>query len=168
MTGYYFKKFLHEDIPPTGGNVRPVSPWIFFRYGEILLNYAEAMFELGDESTAREYLNLVRNRESVKMPPIPDNVTGEALRKRIYNERRVELVFEGHRFFDVRRWKIASETENTDMKGVNIYIENGVKTYDFNRAVLQRQFQEQHYWMPVPRAEIDKSLGSLEQNPAYN
>jgi hypothetical protein len=168
MSGYYFKKFLHEDIPPSGGSVRPTSPWIFFRYAEILLNYAEAMFELGDEETAREYLNLVRSRASVNMPPIPPTVTGEALKKRIYNERRIELVFEGHRFFDVRRWKIAMETENVDQKGVDIRIVDGVKTYDFNRAVLQRQFMEQHYWIPIPRAEIDKSLGSLEQSPLYN
>ncbi|KAA6340563.1 RagB/SusD family nutrient uptake outer membrane protein [termite gut metagenome] len=168
MTGYYLKKFLHEEIPPTGGNIHPTSPWIFFRYGEILLNYAEAMFELGDENTAREYLNIIRSRESVQMPLIPISVTGDALRKKIYNERRIELVFEGHRFFDVRRWKIAMETENVDMKGVNILIdENGIKTYDFNRAVLQRQFSEQHYWLPLPRAEIDKSLGTLEQSPIY-
>ncbi|MDR0844339.1 MAG: RagB/SusD family nutrient uptake outer membrane protein [Tannerella sp.] len=168
LTGYFLKKFLHEEIPPSGGNVRPTSPWIFFRYGEILLNYAEAMFELGDENTAREYLNLIRNRESVKMPSIPETVTGEALRKKIQNERRIELVFEGHRFFDVRRWKIAMETENIDQRGVDIRInESGVKTYDFNRAVLQRQFMEQHYWMPIPRAEIDKSLGAIAQSPIY-
>ncbi|MDR1335565.1 MAG: RagB/SusD family nutrient uptake outer membrane protein [Tannerella sp.] len=168
LSGYYFRKFLHEDIPPSGGSVRPTSPWIFFRYAEILLNYAEAMFELGDEETAREYLNLVRSRAGVNMPPIPATVAGEALRKRIHNERRVELVFEGHRFFDVRRWKIAMETENVDQRGVDIRIVDGVKTYDFNRAVLQRRFSEQHYWIPIPRAEIDKSLGSLTQSPLYN
>ncbi len=68
-------------------------PWPFFRLAEIYLNYAEAKFELGDEAKCREYINKVRARASVNLPAIPNTVTGEALRQRLYNERRIELAF---------------------------------------------------------------------------
>src|SRR5690606_3684904 len=128
LTGYALKKFLIESIPPTGNTEQPTNPWIYFRYAEILLNYAEAAFELGDEATARNYLNQVRARESVQMPPVTD--AGEQLRARIYNERRVELAYEEHRFFDIRRWKIAEQTENQNLLKITIRKQpNGTKTY---------------------------------------
>ena len=165
QTSYYLKKFLDEKIPPTGSTERSKSPWIWFRYAEVLLNYAEAKFELGDENTARQYLNMVRSRKSVNMPPVTD--TGENLRKRIHNERRVELVFEEHRFFDVRRWKIAMSTETQDVTSMYITkLPDDTKTYE-HRMLSKRAFSEQHYLLPIPRAEVDRSLGSLAQNPGY-
>jgi len=165
LTGYYLKKFLLEDIPPSGSSINPTNPYIFFRYGEMLLNYAEAKFELGDEATAQTYLNMIRSRNGVNMPPI--TATGDELRQKIYHERRIELVFEGHRFFDVRRWKIAMETENKDLLAMVITKqEDGTKTYEITN-LLTRAFIEQHYLLPIPRAEINKSLESLTQNPGY-
>ncbi|MGO3807654.1 MAG: RagB/SusD family nutrient uptake outer membrane protein, partial [Sphingobacterium sp.] len=166
LTGYALKKFLNEDIPPTGNTERPTNPWIYFRYAEILLNYAEAQFELGNEDIAREYLNQVRNRLSVKMPPVTDS--GEKLRARIHNERMVELAFEEHRFFDVRRWMIAQETENADLLKMTIVKQTGgKKAYTVSVLSAERDFRTQHYRLPIPRAEIEKSLNSLEQNPDY-
>src|SRR5690625_7573189 len=78
---------------------------MFFRYAEVLLNYAEASIELGDDADARRELNKIRARAG--MPDIQDS--GEALKERYRNERRVELAFEEHRYFDIRRWKIAPE-----------------------------------------------------------
>ncbi|MGO1869054.1 MAG: RagB/SusD family nutrient uptake outer membrane protein, partial [Sphingobacterium sp.] len=72
LTGYALKKFLNENIPPTGNTEMPINPWIYFRYAEILLNYAESEFELGNQEVAREYLNRVRGRPSVQMPPVDD------------------------------------------------------------------------------------------------
>ncbi|PUZ23782.1 Starch-binding associating with outer membrane [Chitinophaga costaii] len=165
LTSYYYKKFLVESIPPSGSNVLPTNPWIFFRYAEILLNYAEAEFELGHEDVARQYINMVRARPSVNMPPVTD--AGEALRKRIQNERRVELAFEEHRFFDVRRWKIAEETENKPLLGMNIQqAQDGTKTYAITK-VIDRKFYDWQYLMPFPHAEIDKSQGSLTQVTGY-
>lgn len=164
-SGYAFKKFMIESIPPTGSSVKPENPWIFFRLAEFYLNYAEIMFELGDENTAREYINKVRARKSVQMPPV--EVSGIKLRDKIRNERRVELAFEGHRFFDVRRWKIADKTENKDLLAIDIQKESdGTKTYK-TVLLLERTFLEQHYLLPIPRAEIDKSNGCIEQNPGY-
>lgn len=164
LTSYYLKKFLIESIPPAGSTVKPTNPWIFFRYAEILLNYAEAKFELGDEATAREYLNMVRSRPSVNMPVVNDS--GEKLKKRIQNERRIELAFEEHRFFDVRRWKIASTTESKSILGMNIQKSGSVKTYAF-AEITDRVFKDANYLVPIPRAEVDKSQGALPQNPGY-
>lgn len=167
MSGYYLKKFVPEDIPPMGNSVKPTDPWIMFRYAEVLLNYAEAKFELGDESTAREYINKVRARDGVNMPPI--TATGEELRKKIQHERQIELVFEGHRYFDIRRWKIANKTEIENLLGIIITkLPDGSKTYNSTNLLLHRQWDERLYLLPIPRTEIDRSNGTLEQNPGYD
>ena len=164
-TAYAFKKFMVESIPPSGSSVKPENPWIFFRLAEFYLNYAEIMYELGNEEQAREYVNKVRARQSVNKPPV--TASGEKLRDKIRNERRVELAFEGHRFFDVRRWCIADETENRDLLAMNIQKQaDGTKTYEVT-MLLKRSFLEQHKLVPIPRTEIDKSEGSLVQNPGY-
>ncbi len=164
-TAYAFKKFMVESIPPSGSSVKPENPWIFFRLAEFYLNYAEIMYELGNEEQAREYVNKVRARQSVNMPPV--TASGEKLRDKIRNERRVELAFEGHRFFDIRRWCIADETENRDLLAMNIQKQaDGTKTYEVT-MLLKRSFLEQHKLVPIPRTEIDKSEGSLVQNPGY-
>lgn len=164
-TAYAFKKFMVESIPPSGSSVKPENPWIFFRLAEFYLNYAEIMYELGNEEQAREYVNKVRARQSVNMPPV--TASDEKLRDKIRNERRVELAFEGHRFFDVRRWCIADETENRDLLAMNIQKQaDGTKTYEVT-MLLKRSFLEQHKLVPIPRTEIDKSEGSLVQNPGY-
>ncbi|MGF7230509.1 RagB/SusD family nutrient uptake outer membrane protein [Arachidicoccus sp.] len=165
LTSYAYKKGVVESIPPTGSTVKPTNPWIFFRYAEVLLNYAEAEFELGNEAVARQYINLVRARPSVKMPPV--TATGDALRDAIHEERRVEFAFEGLRFFDVRRWKIATVTENMPLLRMHITKRtDGTKTYEID-TLEKRSFLPQHYLMPIPRSEVAKSLGSLTQNPDY-
>lgn len=164
-TAYAFKKFMVESIPPAGSSVKPDNPWIFFRLAEFYLNYAEIMYELGNDDVAREYLNKVRSRQSVQMPPV--TASGDKLRDKIRNERRVELAFEGHRFFDVRRWGIADETENRDLLAMNIQKkDDGTKTYEIT-LLLKRSFLKQHYLVPIPRTEIDKSEKSLVQNTGY-
>jgi hypothetical protein len=165
LTSYAYKKGVVESIPPSGSSVKPTNPWIFFRYAEVLLNYAEAEFELGREPVARQYINMVRARPSVNMPPVTE--TGDALRAKIQNERRVELAFEEHRFFDVRRWKIATVTENIPILRMQITKQtNGSKAYQI-KSLEARSFLPQHYLIPIPRSEVDKSQGSLIQNPGY-
>jgi hypothetical protein len=164
MTGYYLYKFID---PSKSVNLRTddrsTNPWIFFRYGEILLNYAEAKFELGDEDAARKYINLIRAR--VNMPLV--NSSGIDLRDRIRHERRIELAFEGHRFFDVRRWKILEEVSAKQILGMQIQkAANGDKSYNI-KVVAPVVYYEQHLRLPIPRAEIDKSKGALIQNSGY-
>lgn len=168
LTGYYLKKFIDPNIPPIGSTIKPTAPYLVFRYGEILLNYAEAKYELGgneNEEIARTYINMIRSRNGVAMPPI--TATGEALRQKIYHERRIELAFEGHRFFDVRRWKIGMVTENKKLLAMRVTkLGDGSKTYEMIN-LLTRGFSEKHYFLPIPRVEIDRSNGSLTQNPGY-
>jgi starch-binding outer membrane protein, SusD/RagB family len=100
------------------------------------------------------------------MPSV--TASGEELLEKIRHERRIELVFEGHRFFDVRRWKIADETESKDLKGMQIIKnEDGTKTYSLIN-LIDREWDDRLYWLPLPRAEIDRSNNSLAQNPGYN
>lgn len=163
-SGYNLRKFITDDhlVDIGAGNTNALWPW--FRYGEVLLNYAEASYFLGDEATAREYLNMVRNRPSVQMPPVTES--GQALFDRIVNERRIELAFEEHRFFDVRRWKIAADV--LSKPHMRMYITKdatGKKTYEI-RTHMPAKFDEHNYLSPIPLSEIEKNP-MLEQNPGY-
>ena len=163
LTGYNWRKYSNDELP-IDENIGIDQNWIIFRYSEIYLNYAEAAYGTGNEARAGEYLNLVRAKLSVKMPPVLSS--GAALLKAIQLERQIELCFEGHRFFDVRRWKIAMQTENQPLRGVHIQKNpNGVFSYSY--FILQnRKFYEQNYLCPIPKYELDKNK-ELTQNPNY-
>ena len=165
-TGYYYRKFIDESIVNPSSTNQGNSPWIFIRYAEILLNYAEAKYFLGDEPTCREYINMVRSRPGVNMPPVTES--GTALLTRLQHERQIELVFEEHRYFDVRRWKIAPVTDNIPGRRITINknLSTGVKTYSVT-DFLPRAFTEKNYLAPIPQSEIDKDP-LLTQNPGYN
>ena len=155
-SGYILKKFMPEDGPINWQTFYTI-PWPHFRLAEIYLNYAEAKFELGDEATARTFINKVRAR--VGMPDIPGTVTGEALRQRLYNERRIELAFESHRFFDIRRWKIASTIENRPIFGMDIIknLTTGATTYNPVQLLLKNAYQEKMNLLPVETNEIRRN-----------
>jgi len=162
---YILRKFMPED-EPLSWQGQYTQPWPIFRLAEIYLNYAEAQFELGDEDLCREYISLIRVR--VGMPSIPATVTGEELRARLYNERRIEMAFEEQRFWDLRRWKIAEEVENRPMYGIEIIkdINTGVKTYTPVKY-LDRVFLEQMYLLPIETNEILKTNGTLTQTTGW-
>src|SRR5690606_1539344 len=115
-TGYYLKKFLSPNLDLVQNN-SVVYSWILMRYAEVLLNYAEALNEAygpgtdlnGNGLTALQALNAVRSRPGVMLPLISSSNLTE-FRQKVWHERRVELAFEEHRFWDLRRWKIANET----------------------------------------------------------
>jgi hypothetical protein len=165
--GYILRKFMPEDGPINWQTTYTI-PWPHFRLAEIYLNYAEAKFELGDEATCREYINKVRARPSVNLPPIPATVTGEALRQRLYNERRIELAFESHRFFDIRRWKIASVIENRPIRGMDIIKDRTTGVTNYNPViVLQKNpYEEKMNLLPVETAEVRRNDPSL-QTPGW-
>lgn len=175
-TGYYLKKFMNDAYPLQNpwGNAG-FQPWIYMRYAEILLNYAEAANEAygpdvvppGSTFSARAAVNQVRGRTGVNMPAIAAGVSQAGLRDAIRYERRVELAFEEHRFYDVRRWKIANVTENKPAGGIIITKTASGFTYTPKVALDGRRFETQHYWLPIPRAEILSSNNRLEQNPDY-
>jgi starch-binding outer membrane protein, SusD/RagB family len=167
-TGYYLRKFMREDLPIINPwDVAGVQNWIYFRYGEILLNYAEAQNEaVGPDASVYEAINAIRQRAG--MPNIPAGLSQSEMRERIRHERRIELAFEEHRFYDVRRWLIAEDVENQPAQGISILKNaDGSLTYSFITALAGKSFQEKHYWLPIPRTEIQASDNQLEQNPGY-
>jgi hypothetical protein len=162
-TGYHWRKYMSETI--RFGSEGSNQNWIIFRLAELYLNYAETLQELGQDDLARQYINKIRNRQSVKMPNLTES--GEALKKRIRGERQVELCFESHRIYDVRRWKIAMETENKPLMGVNVVKNNdGSFTYT-PKLVRNRVFKEAYYLFPISRAETNRNP-LLIQNQGYN
>lgn len=163
------RKFLNEDIAlDDWNNMGTTTPWRYIRYAEILLNYAEAQNEAtGPGQSVYDAINAVRLRAD--MPALPTDLDKAQLRERIRNERRVELGYEEHRFFDVRRWKIAMDTENEPAGRVVINkADDGTLSYDYSQEALSgKMFMEQHYWFPIPFDEINASGGRLTQNPNY-
>ena len=146
---------------------RSEVPWRFIRYTEILLNYAEACINLGEEAEAKKYLNMIRKRAA--MPDITE--TGTALLKRYQNERRVEMAYEEQRFFDVRRWMIASQVYS-NARGVEAtYKLNTDKTTAAKPTykvieVQQRAWVDRNYFLPIKLDEMNKN-NKLIQNPGY-
>jgi hypothetical protein len=163
-SSYNVRKYMDETYVPNSWNFTNPKNWIWFRLGEQYLNYAEALYNQGLEDEARTALNVIRAR--AKMPDV--TATGDDLWDAIVNERRVELCFEEHRYYDVRRWLIAEDVLNRNATGVEIVLHpNGTKTYEPGVLVEQRLFNAPAmYWMPIPKWEIDKNA-NLEQNPGY-
>ncbi|MFC2812729.1 MAG: RagB/SusD family nutrient uptake outer membrane protein [Prevotella conceptionensis] len=163
-TGYYLRKFLNEDVNiQTGGSSSGhVIP--LFRLAEIYLNYAEALNECDPTNPdIALYLNKVRNRASL---PNVSALSQEQMRTVIQHERRVELAFEEHRSWDVRRWKIASSTLGAPLMGVQIERKPlGGYTY-MPVKVEQRVFQPKMYWYPIPQSEVLK-LKQWKQNNGW-
>lgn len=163
-TGYYLRKFLNEDVNiQTGGSSSGhVVP--LFRLAEIYLNYAEALNECDPTNPdIALYLNKVRNRASL---PNVSALSQEQMRAVIQHERRVELAFEEHRSWDVRRWKIASSTLGAPLMGVQIERKPlGGYTY-MPVKVEQRVFQPKMYWYPIPQSEVLK-LKQWKQNNGW-
>lgn len=168
-TRYALRKFMNESLTNPWLD-KCTQPFIYMRLGEVYLNYAEAMFHLGDEETARTYINLIRKRARGGNENVLPDITasGSELLNKIRHERKIELAFEEHRYFDVRRWRIADQTENKPAIKIQILRDDdtGKKTYSFD-MVQERKFLPQHYLMPIPRSEMLKN-SLLEQNPHYN
>lgn len=155
--GYGPKKFIEELDPSTNiyGGYAQSNNWPYFRYAEVLLNYAEAKNEslsVPDESVYNA-VNEVRVRSN--QPNLPTGLSKEEMRKRIKNERRVELLLEEHRFYDLRRWKDGNVLAEPIM-GMNIYNNNITLKYEISK-VEDRVFTGEHYYLPIPLSEQEKN-----------
>lgn len=164
--GYGIRKGLNEDWS-VDDNVGSEQPWIYMRLSEFYLTYAEAQYHLGNTGVAIDYVNSIRSRTGVNMPPI--DASGDLLEK-IKHERKIELAFEGNRWYDARRWRDAGTDFAKDILGVEIQKNpvNGNKSYKyfyFEGGTGNRSFPENHYLWPIPIEEILKS--NLQQNPDY-
>lgn len=171
-TGYYLRKFLTDELNLEQDQTAQHN-WIAYRYAEVLLNYAEAANELygpdvvptGQQLSARQALQMVRDRASTSLPQVTASSTDD-FREVLKHERQVELAFEDHRYWDLLRWKDAEDVLNRPVQGVRISKVNGVYSYTVV-DVAERKFNEANYRLPFLRSEIENSKGTLVQNPGY-
>lgn len=178
---------LNFDARDPGKGMSTNQNFPYIRYAEVLLNYAEAMNEafgpevdgLGNGKTALWAVNQVRIRSKYPedsarkeylgqkggMPPISVGLGKDEMREKIRHERRIELSFEEHRFWDVRRWMIEPETMTTIQAQVPIWNEEGKVRYEI-RTIQKRTFERKMYRMPIPEQQIYNNP-NLIQNPGW-
>ena len=168
-TGYYLKKLLRPDVRlnDDGTSVGQRHYNVYFRYTELFLIFAEAANEVGgpDQAingmTAREVIAAIRERAGLAQPDnyLASISSKEDMRELIRNERRIELSFEGHRFWDLRRWgaSLNETAKGSFFDGID-YIELP--------AVEPRNYQPFATYMPIPNAEVLK-FSELEQNNGW-
>ncbi|MGX5690845.1 RagB/SusD family nutrient uptake outer membrane protein [Arcticibacter tournemirensis] len=169
-TSYYLRKFMGDFTNSTSYSNQSHN-FPYFRFAEVLLNYAEALNEVGRTEDAVAPLKLIRARAGITAGTngrygIPAGISQAGLRDLIRNERRIELSFEEHRFWDVRRWKIAGTVLNTTLKGLKIVNSAGSLTAE-EQTVSTLTFQNKYYHMPVPYSEMIRNP-RLIQNEGYN
>ncbi len=165
-TGYYLKKYVDGACVTTADNqTTRRHTWILFRLGEIYLDYAEAVFNAtgsADDATygmtANEAVNVLRSRTDIQMPAFTED--GEAWVARYERERMVELAFENHRFWDVRRWKKGPQYFRT------IQVANISAGLQLTRATVSRQWDDKYYFYPIPQSELKKNP-NLTQNAGW-
>ena len=179
-TGYSIRKFTNDNLSMVDMNNRQQVPSIQIRFTEIVFNLIEASLELGDEATAKTWLNKIRFRAG--MPAVTES--GDALMARYQNERNIEMLFEEQRFYDARRWMIAPETLG---QKVRIMVINGklkpgktVAVYRYSKenydytyrvqniesGVENRTWNDKLYFPPIKLDEMNKNK-KLIQNPGY-
>ena len=165
-TGYYLKKYVDGACVTTADNqTTRRHTWILFRLGEIYLDYAEAVFNATGSAkdatfgmTANEAVNKLRKRSDIQMPEFTED--GEAWVARYERERMVELAFENHRFWDVRRWKKGAQYFRT------IQVANISAGLQLTRATVSRQWDEKYNFYPIPQSELKKNP-NLTQNAGW-
>ncbi|MFC2127106.1 RagB/SusD family nutrient uptake outer membrane protein [Bacteroidota bacterium] len=166
-TGYYLKKLLRPDVRlnDDGSSVGQRHYDYYFRYTELFLIFAEAANEVGGPDqqvngmTARDVIAAIRQRAGITQPDnyLASITTKEAMRELIRNERRLELSFEGHRFWDLRRWGLSlNET-------VGGYFYNGTD-YIAIPSVEERFYPS--LYMPIPNNEVLR-FPDIEQNQGW-
>jgi len=175
-TTYYLRKFmgLFEDQNVYSNIYRN---WISFRYAEVLLNYAEAKNE-HDLATGKatvdasvlDAIRALRKRAGIEEGGgtygIENNTTCEDMREIIRNERRIELAFEEHRFYDIRRWRIAEDIFKEPLKGLMLIMRAGNIEPPVVIDVQKAKFEKHQYLYPLPYGEVNKNV-NMEQNPGW-
>jgi len=168
-SGYYQKKRINPDAPP--GNDMSGQNHVFFRYAEVLLNYAEAQNEAaGPDASVYDAVNQVRARSA--LPALPPGLSQADMRTAIRRERRVELCFEDKRFLDNKRWAQMPETMGVPVH--NMVIRNtvpadnsGIWTYSVEpNPKYTPVFLPKQYMSPIPQSVVDQNP-KIVQNPGY-
>ncbi len=164
-TGYYLRKWYDPLIP--ANQLVQQCKWKKYRLAEIYLNYAEAENEANGPVNAYEAVNIIRRRAG--MPDLPAGLTKDEMRARISRERRVEFAYEEHRFWDVRRWKILSQTDKL-VTGMKITKQGG-GSFTYERFVSERRtagWQDKYLLFPIPLSETNLIPDFADhQNPGW-
>jgi len=165
-TGFYVRKYVDYNKPQATVDLnRSEQPWIDFRYGEILLNRAEAAIELGNTSDALSCINQIRDRAGA---PLYGSIDLDKVRK----ERRMELAFENQYYWDLKRWRTADGVlDRAHFKGLMPYYVFNENKFIFlaEPELYNREytFQKQFYYEGIPQGEIGKNPNLLPNNPNY-
>ncbi|NLR79478.1 RagB/SusD family nutrient uptake outer membrane protein [Chitinophaga eiseniae] len=157
-TGYYCRKLVDESITANQGSSTRLVHGVIFRLSEFYLSYAEALNEYDPgNADILTYVNFIRQRAG--QPVIPAGLNQQQMRQRIRNERRIELAFENHRFWDVRRWKIAENTEKS-MYGMKAIVDAAAPDgFRYERfKVEDRLWRNAMYVIPLP---VDETLRNV-------
>ena len=175
-TSYYMRKFMgafesvSSNTPAYSGTVHD---WIYYRYAEILLNYAEATNEFsGPSSDVYQVLYSLRKRAGILSSDgtyaVPQGMTQDEMRTFLQGERRIEMAFEEQRFWDIRRWKIAPQVYNTTpVQGLDLQLSSSGQLFYNPISVLTTVFRDpQMYFYPIPYSEVIKN-GQMKQNPLW-
>ncbi|MRG45195.1 RagB/SusD family nutrient uptake outer membrane protein [Chitinophaga sp. SYP-B3965] len=165
QTGFWMHKTIPYEL--TNGAAQ-VPNWQLFRLAEAYLNYAEALNEFNDGPNADAYeaVNVIRRRSG--MPELPANLSQEAFRERVHHERDIELAFEDHRFWDIRRWMVAEQNGvmQGDFWGLQLKAIPGSSEYNYVPYIYeQRTFLRKMYLHPFILSEVNK--GHIVQNPGW-
>ena len=163
-TGYYVRKLIPESILSNNHGGSSYRLWCFIRYSEILLNYAEAVNEVqGPCTEVYDALDQIRHRAGItgNVADRTDLNSKEKMRNFIRKERTVELAFEEHRAWDVRRWNVAEKALGRDIIGIDV-ADNGTIT---RKVAQSRIFNEKMYLYPIPEGEYWKT--GIENNPGW-
>lgn len=162
-TNYWCRKGTLESHNLFAGSGDALRRYAIFRLGELYLNYAEAQNEVlpAPDQEVYKQVNIIRERAG--MPDLPAGLSRDEMRKRIQHERKVELAFEDHRFWDLRRWRLSEVVDN----GPVHYVQEDASG-KFSYPVFQHRVfdKTKHYLFPIPQSEIDKNR-ELEQNPGW-
>jgi len=160
-TGFYFAKWLQRK-PVRPFNEGSDVDWQIIRFAEVILNYAEASFELGETGKALEYVNKIRKRAGIQDL---ETITRDDVRK----EFAIELYGEGNRYWDLKRWRTFHEVLN-NTETFAIWPTRNVDTQEYNfvkhkleSSAFKKTFEPKNYYMMIPQGEIEKNP-SLVQN----
>lgn len=168
-SGYYQKKKLNPDAPP--GDDQSGQNYVFYRYAEVLLNYAEAQNEaVGPDQSVYDAINQVRRRS--ELPDLQPGFSQAEMREAIRRERRVELCFEDKRYFDIKRWAVGPETMGQPRHNMvirNTVPSNNSGVWVYSVEVEKKytvRFEPKQYMSPIPQNVIDQN-SKIKQNPGY-
>jgi hypothetical protein len=171
QTGYFYKKRL-DNLHPPRGTLCGMNH-VYYRYVEVLLGYAEAQNEaVGPDASVYEAVNAIRERPGTDLPPLPAGLSQAEMRDAIRHERRIELVFEHKRLFDLWRWKLAEINLNKGLHGISIKNtapddNSGIWTYTIiSLDRYPHKFIRKMYFNPIPQSAIDRNE-RLKQNWGY-